>query len=73
MKRRLSPAETDALIAYVRFGNIKQAAQSLGITETAIRGRLRFAREKYDASTTAQLAAKVYPEIGDRFGIEHRR
>jgi DNA-directed RNA polymerase specialized sigma24 family protein len=67
----LNPSERRALLAYVKYGNARRAAESLGIAESTLKHALMTAREKYDAATITHLAYKLYPALGVFMEIEH--
>lgn len=58
-----TPAELRALRAYLACGSVRDAARSIGLAESTIKGELRSIRSKVGARTTAQAVFLLHDKL----------
>lgn len=58
-----TPAELRALRAYIEAGSTRDAARSLGLAESTVKGELANIRSKLGVKTTAQAAFLLHDKL----------
>jgi DNA-binding NarL/FixJ family response regulator len=58
-----TPAELRALRAYLACGSVRDAARSIGLAESTVKGELASIRTKVGARTTAQVVFLLHDKL----------